>query len=262
MQRDYSPVPPEAARFDLDGILSKFESISLDAMENVALMNRLEAKFTFRLDDLPGLLNQILPHYELLAVGGVRFHRYETLYFDTRALELYAQHHNGIYARHKLRYRRYADSGLCFFEVKTKNNKSRTIKRRIQRPCIASEMEGEAQEFLQREVPCLRAEVHPVLWVNFRRLTLVNKDSPERLTIDLDLSYRTKESSLSLPGLVIAEVKRDCSVIRPPFIQAARERRLWEGSMSKYCVGITSLYPNIKRNRFKERLQQITNLAA
>ena len=78
----------------------------------------------------------------------------------------------------------------------------------------------------------------------------------------MDLSYRTKESSLSFPGLVIAEVKRDRSVIRSPFIQATRERRLWEGSMSKYCVGITSLYPNVKRNRFKERLRQITELAA
>ena len=249
-------------RSSLDRILAGFETISLDMMERAALLNRLDTKFTFAVDDLPGLLNQVLPHYQLLTVGSVRFHSYETLYFDTCALELYAQHHNGIYARHKVRYRRYADSGLCFFEVKTKNNKSRTIKRRIQRPCIASEMEGEAQEFLQREVPCLRAEVYPVLWVNFRRLTLLNKDSPERLTIDLDLSYRTKESSLSFPGLVIAEVKRDRSVIRSPFIQATRERRLWEGSMSKYCVGITSLYPNVKRNRFKERLRQITELAA
>lgn len=249
-------------RFSLDGILARFESISLETMENVALMNRLDTKFTFGMDDLPGLLDRVMPHYLLLAVNDVRSHRYETLYFDTHGLELYARHHNGIYARHKVRYWRYADSGLCFLEVKTKSNKSRTIKDRMQRPCITSKVEGEAQEFLQRAVPSLRADVHPVLWVYFRRLTLVNKNSPERLTIDLELSYRTEESSLSFPGLVIAEVKRNSSVARSPFVQAMREQRLWEGSMSKYCLGIVGLYPSAKRNRFKERLKQITNLTA
>jgi hypothetical protein len=228
-------------------------------MENVALMNRLDTKFTFSVDALPVVLERVIPHYLILTTNDLRSHRYETLYFDTPALQHYTNHHNGIYARHKIRYRKYVDSGLCFFEIKTKNNQGRTIKQRIRRSDISSDIRGETQQFVRQTVPFFTNDVNPVLWVYFSRLTLVSKHSLERLTIDMDLSYRTAASSISFTGLVIAEMKRDRSVTRSPFVQAMRERRLHEGSISKYCLGIMSLYPKAKRNRFKERFRQIAS---
>ena len=108
----------------LEDILKKFGNVSLKALDELKLMDRFDTKFTFRRDQLLGILEAMIPRYRLLDVNGVRAHRYKTLYFDTDTLGLYAQHHNGQYTRHKVRYRSYVDSGLCFFEIKVKNNKA------------------------------------------------------------------------------------------------------------------------------------------
>src|SRR5262245_39433091 len=110
---------------DLTTILNSFDPISLPEMENVKLMDRLDAKFTFRVDQLGAILQEIRPHYRLLEVGGIRANRYETVYFDTENLLLYSKHHAGKFTRYKIRFRKYVDSGLCFFEIKAKNNKGR-----------------------------------------------------------------------------------------------------------------------------------------
>jgi hypothetical protein len=250
-----------------------------------------------------------MPQYRVLEVNRVRAHRYETLYFDTRGLALYARHHSGKFTRHKIRYRRYADSGVCFFEIKAKNNKARTLKQRVQRAAIANVIEGEAADLLRKETPYSPAEFGPKLWVDFTRFTFVSRRSPERLTIDVDISYRVEghhgqetmlcahepglvegraparpASSPSIPQasqelrppsangrftgsgrqdfpkLVIAEVKRGRSSSGSLFVDIMRDRRIWEGSMSKYCFGVVNLYPFVKMNLFKERVRQIKEL--
>ena len=47
--------------------------------------------------------------------------------------DLYHRHHIGRSNRFKVRSRRYVESDLCFFEVKYRNNKGRTIKNRIRK---------------------------------------------------------------------------------------------------------------------------------
>ena len=138
---------------------------------------------------------EMLPHYRVLEVSGTRFHRYETLYFDTGNLDLYSKHHSGKFTRHKIRYRKYLDSQLCFFEVKTKTNKGRTLKQRIRRADIREVIEGEAEALLRKETPFRASDFRPALQVDFTRLTFVGKSSPERLTIDMNLSYRVDGKS-------------------------------------------------------------------
>ncbi|MBI3416088.1 MAG: polyphosphate polymerase domain-containing protein [Verrucomicrobia bacterium] len=247
---------------DLNAILKNFDPISLNEMEGVKLMDRLDAKFTFRSEQLPAILQAMVPHYRMLEVEGVRANRYETLYFDTDDFALFATHHSGKFIRYKVRFRRYVDSDLCFFEVKAKNNKGRTIKQRIQREAILRAVEGEAEELLQRETPLSAREFKPVLWVHFTRFTFVSKTTAERVTIDLNLAYESKAARVDFPKLVIAEVKQDKSSLASPFIRLMRERRIWQGSMSKYCFGIVNLYPRVKMNLFKERVKQLKLLAA
>lgn len=246
----------------LNEVLTRFALITLDASKTVAAANRLDTKFTFGLAILPELLERLTPHYFLLTIHGVRAQRYQTLYFDTPKLDLYLRHHSGIYPRHKVRCRRYLDSDVCFLETKTKRNTGRTIKQRIPSPWVAAGIMDQAHRFLQQAVPGLPTALDPVLRVDFFRLTLVNKDSAERVTIDVDLSYRTPGGFCAFPKLVIAEVKRERSVIRSPFLREIRDLRLRKGSISKYCLGIMALYSEVKRNRFKERLNEIARLAA
>jgi hypothetical protein len=252
-------MPPS---LDLQALLGRFDLISLDAMQNVQLMDRLDTKFTFRADQLPSILHEMGSHYRLLDVNGVRTHRYETLYFDTDTLALYARHHSGKYTRHKIRYRRYADSQRCFFEIKTKSNRGRTLKRRVERECIQTVIDAEAEALLRSETSFAPEDFDPILWVNFTRLTFVSTDSPERLTLDVDLSYRRNEHELGFPKLVVGELKRDKSLSSSRFLSVMRELRIWEGSMSKYCFGVVNLYPSVKMNLFKERVKQIKQLAA
>lgn len=243
-------------------IVGRFESVSLEAMDNVKLLDRFDTKFTFRMDQLPGIFEEIVPHYRVLELGSTRAHRYETLYFDTGNLRLYSKHHSGKFARHKIRYRRYLDSQLCFFEVKTKTNKGRTLKKRIRLTDIREVIDGEAEALIRTEIPFCALDFRPALRVDFTRLTFVGNSTPERLTIDVNLSYRVGEKSLHLPRLVIAEVKRNRASSESFFIEAMRRRRIWEGSMSKYCFGVANLYPLAKKNLFKERIRQIHELAA
>ncbi len=247
---------------EIDAILRDFEPISLEDMESVKLLDRVDTKFTFRIAQLPSVLGGMRPHYRVLEVNGVRANRYETLYFDTDSLSLYASHHSGKFIRHKLRYRRYVDSDLCFFEIKAKNNKGRTIKQRIRGRAICPGIEGEAEELLKKETPLTATDFKPILWVNFTRLTFVGKTTPERLTVDINLAYKNGTAELHFPKLVIAEVKQDRASSTSPFIRLMRDRRIWEGSMSKYCFGIVTLYPRVKMNLFKERVKQLKLLAA
>lgn len=253
--------PPDVIT-SLNATLDRFDPITLAEMQEVKLLDRLDTKFTFRQDQLPALLDEMAAHYRLLEISGARTHRYETLYFDTDRLDLYARHHSGKYSRHKIRYRRYAGSGLCFFEVKTKNNKGRTVKQRIERPEIPGAITGEDGALLERETPLKVGAFKPVMWVHFTRLTFVSKTAPERLTLDLDLSYQSESLQAGFPRLTIAEVKRDKFSSDSPFVRMMRARRIWQGSMSKYCFGIINLYPHVKMNRFKERMKQLKLVAA
>lgn len=236
--------------------------MALDSIKGVALVNRLDTKFVFGLPALAELLERIASDYLVVTINGARAQRYQTLYFDNTKLDLYLRHHNGVYPRHKVRCRRYVDSDVNFLEIKTKCNTGRTTKRRVRSPWLDAGITGEAAAFLQSTVPSLPSAISPVLQVDFTRLTLVDHASTERVTIDVDLSYRQGDRTYAFPNFVIAEVKRDRSLTPSGFLRQLRDLRLREGSISKYCLGIMSLYPNAKRNRFKQRLNEIIKLAA
>lgn len=254
---DHAPIHQDVA-----AVLLRFDPISLESMSDVALLDRVDTKFTFRAVEVPALLASISANYRVLTIGGVSCHRYETVYWDTPDFALYLRHHNGLFPRHKLRFRHYVDSGAVYFEIKAKTNQGRTIKQRVRQTAVASTIGGDARQLVEREIPSLQGSLLPALWVEFKRITLVNKVSPERVTLDLNLTYRTNLSSLELGGLAIAEVKSDRRAGRSPIVEALREQRYSPGSMSKYCFGVATLFPGIRTNLFKENFKRITILAA
>ena len=66
-----------------------------------------------------------MPHYKCVEIENKRVSQYQTLYYDTKDMKLYNEHHNGHLNRYKIRHRTYVDSNLSFLEVKFKNNKGR-----------------------------------------------------------------------------------------------------------------------------------------
>ena len=244
---------------NITAILNSYEPIGLKEMDEVKLLDRMDTKFTFRFAELPGLLKNASPFYYVLDINNVRINRYETLYFDTNGFNLYHQHHNGKLNRCKVRYRCYTDSDLNFFEIKLRNNRDRTIKERICEETVENEIKGKAGKFLTKKT-CIKPEdLAAKLWVYYSRITLVNKSSKERLTIDINLNYKNGDKTVSFPDLVIAEVKQE-KACRSYFTKMMKEKHIRSNSISKYCFGITSLYENIKMNNFKYKFSRIKKL--
>lgn len=244
----------------LTDVLNLLDPITLEEMDNVKLMDRTDTKFVFNLTLLPSFIEEISSDYKVLEVSDKRTSRYETLYFDTSNFELYNKHHNGKLNRYKVRFRKYVESDLHFFEVKFKNNKGRTIKDRVKRPEIEFNIQGKAQKLLAEKTPLNPDSLVPNIWVNYTRTTLVNKFSKERLTIDTNLQFKFNETEFSLPNLVIAEVKQE-KCAPSPFLKVMRSNHLREGSISKYCLGVASIYDNVKKNNFKHKIQTINKIA-
>lgn len=238
---------------DLNHILNEFSPITLKEMDSVKLMDRTDTKFVFRHEQLPDFLAQLKDDYKILDVNGNRISRYESLYFDTKGFDLYHSHQRGRPNRFKIRFRKYVESELNFFEVKFKNNKGRTIKDRVKQKQIDGFIKEAAEELLLHKTPLKTETLEAKIWVNYSRITLVNKHSPERVTIDLDLTFKNEEESKTIDNLVIAEVKQDKALVSA-FIKLMKKYHIREGSISKYCYGVITLYNKIKHNNFKPNL--------
>jgi hypothetical protein len=236
--------------------LSHFDSITLEEMDDVKLLDRLDTKFTFRMEKLPLLLEEMKDDYRILEINGLRISRYETRYFDTKDFRLYLHHHNGKLNRYKIRFRKYVDSNITFFEIKLKNSKGRMIKKRIQVPDIVDTIQGPAEELLLNKTQFPSVIFKPALNVFYSRMTFVNRHSNERLTIDTGLNYSGFSKTKSFPLLVIAETKQ-AKTTSSPFISLMHRHHIRELSVSKYCLGISNLVDGIKKNNFKFKITQI-----
>lgn len=233
--------------------LNRYGPISLDEMAGVALLNRIDTKFVMGTGTLLDALQRLHSHYRVLEISGVRLHPYQTLYFDTAGFALYHRHHAGAYDRYKVRSRAYINSGLSFFEVKHKTNKKRTIKDRLQTPQLQTHVNRETASFLVQHYPYEPAELLPALWNSFIRITLVSNHRPERLTLDFDLSFQMGAQRIAWPGIAIAEVKREGFSAPSDFVQQIRLLGVPRTSFSKYCMGASALYPQLKQNNFKPK---------
>lgn len=232
-------------------LLQQYAPISLSEMADVSLQNRTDTKYAMHASTLLAALSQLQTEYRVLAVNGTRLNHYQTLYFDTADFDLYQRHHAGALNRYKVRSRVYLESELAYFEVKHKTNKKRTVKSRLQTDDFMTKINGETAVFLQNHYPYEPGALLPVLGNSFTRITLVSRHRPERLTLDFDLTFHRGTQQLALPSLAIAEVKREGYTQNSDFVQQMHAQRVQPTSFSKYCLGVTYLYPQLKQNNFK-----------
>jgi len=244
---------------DLNALLKRFEPISLQEMDSVRLMNRTDTKFMVSRAQLQGMLVHLSSSYRILEVEGIRLNRYQTLYYDTADFRCYRQHHNGKRNRFKIRKREYVESQLSFLEYKEKTNKGRTIKSRIKLGAIEEEINEKENAFIDERTHEHR-EYEPKLWNSFGRITLVDTKAGERLTIDTDITFQFGDRSAGIPELVIIEVKRDEQSGASEVLRQLKHQLVRPESMSKYCLGVALLYPEMKSNNFKQKLLKIEKI--
>ena len=102
--------------------------------------------------------------------------------------------------------------------------------------------------FIRGHCPA-RQELVPQAWIDYRRITLLNARTPERVTIDLELHMSRGGRQRSLRDLAVVEVKqsrldRDTAVMRA--LRSAGWRHGWA---SKYCAGVALTSPEVRANR-------------
>jgi hypothetical protein len=98
------------------------------------------------------------------------------------------------------------------------------------------------------------------LWNHFTRYTFVARDTPERLTMDVDLRFSDPKGERELSGIVIAELKQERADRTSPFVRIMRSMNMRPAGMSKYCVGMLLLEKNVKPNAFKEVLLMLDRI--
>jgi hypothetical protein len=239
--------------------LSGFASISLEEMNGVSLLKRVDTKFLTTSSELSELLPYLYSDYQILEIDGNRLMNYSTLYFDTQDLRCYKEHHNGKAKRHKVRIRKYVESDICFLEVKEKQNSGMTNKVRSSIDDFETPLSTESKQFIEKATK-KDWELKPALHNYFQRFTLVNTQRSERVTIDLGLKYKTDATTKQFKNVVIVEVKQEKQNTRTPIYSILKSNRIRTVSFSKYCMGVSTVFTDIKSNKFKELNLKINHL--
>ena len=182
---------------------------------------------------------------------------YSTIYYDTDTNGMYTAHHNGKLNRYKIRRRSYVLSGISFLEVKFKNNKGRTIKKRIQTDFGIDSFNETENSFIQNITPFATGDLSPSLINNFSRITMVSKNFSERCTIDFNLNFKSGLNQIMLNNLVVAEIKTEDSPSASLLGNALRNQRIKTSGFSKYCIGKSIMDSSVKRNTFKHKIRMI-----
>jgi len=252
--------PTPADLQTLRGVLATFQPITLAQMTGAALLDRSELKYVLPQSLLLPVLAELRDAYRILVVAGQPFSHYRTLYFDTDDLALYRRHHAGTPDRYKVRAREYVDSHAAFLEVKHKTGGRRTVKSRIPTEDLVTALTPQAADFLADACPYPAHELTAALWNHYTRITLVSKQRAERVTLDLDLAFVREADRAGLPGIVVAEVKYQGARHASEFVRLMRVLHVRDTSFSKYCMGVSLLYPDVKHNKFKAKQRLVARL--
>jgi hypothetical protein len=250
-----------------NSLLERMSPLTLDNLPRSVLLmkDRIDCKFVAPASLFRQLMEDIAPRFYIQVNDGRRIGLYQTQYLDTPELDLFLMHHNGKRNRQKIRIRSYVDSGISFLEMKNKNNRGRTGKIRVPVPLShvrsVNDLEGAPLLFLSEHAVIDADSLTPALSNCFNRITLVNCDAAERITIDLNLSFLNHRTGreTQVDNLMILELKQ-AGRQQSCFRDALCRLRIKPHSFSKYCMGSVLTNPCLKYNRFKEKWISINKI--
>lgn len=272
-QRDHSSWPdvrlldPEGASLRcgsgetsprLQHSLSSLESTTLEELDGARLHDRVESKLVMPASAVPATLLRLRGDYFVMEHQSKRLQSYSNTYFDTAELKNYHEHHNQKRQRSKVRYRTYVDSELTYFEVK-RNVDGRTVKERKASASAGASIHADDIPFLNERMIQDSRDLRVSVVVAYDRILLVSRSFDERVTIDLNLRFRSASGAAIMPELAIVEFKQPELDRQSPAIKAIpRQTQMF----SKYCMGLASCDPSLKRNRFKKVFLGLDRLGA
>lgn len=243
----------------LEVAVERLASASLDEVRAAAdLQVRVDRKYLVGPEALDRLVAALDGPLTVLDIAGRRVFEYESVYFDTPDLVSYLDTAHRRRHRFKVRTRTYLDSRLCLFEIKVRDGRGRTTKRRL--PYAADDrqrMTPAAREFAARQLERLDVPTRltPVLTTRYRRATLVDLADGARMTVDADLRWMGPDgTTLAIDEELVVETKS----AGPP---TRADRQLWSlgirpVSISKFGIGMAALDPSLPANRWHRLLRR------
>jgi hypothetical protein len=241
---------------ELGVLLKRFPTVDLEGMSDYSLMKRVETKYLITFDDFIRFIQSCSGTYHVLEIESKKIHRYNSRYFDTSDLKLYRDHHNGKKNRYKVRIRKYETSSASFVELKRKLNTGETVKKRCSSEWKES-LAKEDQTFLNKSIKLVDVDDLKLSLSNqYDRITLLDKESKERMTFDFNLKFFHIGKSENVEKFVIAELKQETRGVSA-LKRQMKKQGLRPASFSKYCTGIALMHPGVKKNYFKTNLRKI-----
>ncbi len=248
--------------------LSRFDTISLEDLNaKAAMLERLDNKYIVPADRLLPAFERFGDLFDVLEIGGKRAFTYATDYFDGPAAQAYHDHHQGRRKRCKVRIRNYVDAGFSYLEVKLKDIRDATVKKRLKLQNPTRSLCDESLAFIDA---ChiemygrpLGRQLMPVIGMEYERITLVAREGGERMTIDTRLAFRAANADReAAPDMFILETKSARGngiadkILRAEHLHPTK-------NCSKYCVGMAALGLVERHNRFLPALRKLHLSAA
>jgi hypothetical protein len=243
--------------------LSSFTAIGLDALNaKAAMLERLDNKYIITDEQVGTAIDALSQAFDILEIDARRVFTYVTRYFDDTDLRTYHDHQQGRRKRFKVRVRTYVDAGFSYLEVKLKDKRGATIKKRLRMSDPDGDLDETSAMFVEQCYSDLYGEsfgrpLTPVLGMEYQRIALIAKEGGERLTIDTQIGFRAADRSCDVPpqrAIVETKSARGNGVADRIF----RELHLHPTrACSKYCVGMASLGLVDRRNRFLPALRRL-----
>jgi hypothetical protein len=241
-------------------LIESMNTVSLAELDQVALQNRIDNKYVLTAEQLSAVLPLINRHYKVLEIDGCKIFSYENNYFDTKDLQFYYDHHNGYGNRLKVRGRKYKETDTSFFEIKRKEKIDRTAKTRERTTNLISEIDEAKKKTIQSFSRKHIADLEIILNNKFNRITFVNTEQSERMTLDFNIQYSDGAQEKTFSDFYVLEIKQPKSNGRSIITDALKKSNIREQSFSKYIFGIIALKEHIRKNNFLPLIKKINNL--
>jgi len=243
----------------MNGVLKPFLRLGLHDFGDGRFAERRDRKFPCRVESIDKIIEDLQDHYDLIVPADNLISSIGTLYFDTPNFDFYSEHHRGKSKRCKVRFRKYPDTKTSFLEIKMKSSKGITQKERVEVVFELNDLDQAHKDFLTLYGIEPFTDLAPVLEVNYRRYSFVSKDRQERFSVDFEVEFKDQHRSGTFGKLAVFEVKQP-RFMTTPIVKRLRENRIKEKSLSKYCLSLSSLKPELKSNRFKPALRNLQEI--
>jgi hypothetical protein len=232
-------------------------AISLEELDAVALLDRIDRKYVIPFENLNLIIPELEKSYKVLDIDGNRIFTYKNNYFDTPDFQFYYNHHNGYVHRIKVRSRKYVETNSSFFEIKRKEKVDRTFKLREIVPDLVETVSPSAIQTVRDSTRKPVTELQLTLRNNFNRITFVKFDFSERITLDFNLEFEDDENKKFIQDFFVLEIKQSKSNGRSSITEILKKHNIREQGFSKYVYGMISLKKNIRKNNFLPLLRTL-----